>query len=216
MEYITLNRSQEINFTKFKEGNEKGFEFFYKLLYPSIYYFSFRYIKDDVNASCIVNEAFLRLWLCREKITCQEHIETFLRKLSSDGCRAYFKTSSNRFHRNMLRLDEIENYQDFIAGYDPTLEFYIFYILGFCNCLKKEDKLNPVQDKKIFKRLLAEWKTVLDGYRTEIYADAMVILNIKLDTANSPTNRDKLTKTFALYGITLTAQEIKTINQRNT
>jgi len=122
MEYITLNRSQEINFTRFKEGNEKGFEFFYKLLYPSIYYSSFRYIKDDVNASCIVNEAFLRLWLCRENITCQEHIETFVRKLSSDGCRAYFKTSSSRFHRNMLRLDEFENYQDFIGGYDPTLE----------------------------------------------------------------------------------------------
>lgn len=81
---------------------------------------------------------------------------------------------------------------------------------------KKEDKLNPVQDKQIFKRLVAEWKTVLDGYSSEISADAMAILNIKLDTANSPTNRDKLTKTFALYGITLTAQEIKTIDQRNT
>ena len=122
MEYITLNRNQEINFTRFKEGNEKGFEFFYKLLYPSIYYSCFRYIKDDVNADCIVNEAFLRLWLCRENITRPEHIETFVRKLTTDGCRAYFKTSSSRFHRNMLRLDEIENYQDFIAGYDPTLE----------------------------------------------------------------------------------------------
>lgn len=81
---------------------------------------------------------------------------------------------------------------------------------------KKEDKLNPIQDKQIFKRLLTEWKTALDGYSKEISADAMAILNIKLETANSPTNRDKLTKTFALYGIPLTAQEIKTIDQRNT
>ncbi|RBQ02693.1 RNA polymerase sigma factor [Pedobacter miscanthi] len=120
MEQIKLNPSRAINFTKFKEGNEKGLEFFYKLLYPRTYYYGFRYIKDDVNAGCIVNEAFLRLWLSRKVIICPEHIETFVRKLTSDGCRAYFKTSSSRFQRNMLRLDEIENYQDFLGGYDPT------------------------------------------------------------------------------------------------
>ncbi|WP_316826823.1 hypothetical protein [Pedobacter miscanthi] len=111
-----------IHFEKFRKGNERGLEFFYKLLYPRTYYYGFRYIKDDVNAGCIVNEAFLRLWLSRKVITCPEHIETFVRKLTSDGCKAYYKTSSSRFHRNMLRLDEIENYQDFMGGYDPNLE----------------------------------------------------------------------------------------------
>jgi len=122
MEYIKLKPKSDINYTKFKEGNERGLEFFYQRLYPSIYYHVFRYIKDDVYASCIVNEAFLRLWLCRKNITCPEHIETFVRKLTADGCRAYFKTSSSRFHRNMLRLDEIENYQDFVVGYDSSEE----------------------------------------------------------------------------------------------
>lgn len=122
MELIKLNASRAVNFTKFKEGNEKGLEFFYNQLYSRTYHYGFRYIKDDVNAGCIVNEAFLRLWLSRKVITCPEHIETFVRKLTSDGCRAYYKTSSTRFHRNMLRLDEIENYQEFIGGYDPTLE----------------------------------------------------------------------------------------------
>jgi RNA polymerase sigma factor (sigma-70 family) len=122
MEQIKLNPNRAINFTKFKEGNEKGLEFFYKLLYPRTYYYGFKYIKDDVNAGCIVNEAFLRLWLSRKIITGPEHIETFVRKLTSDGCRAYYKTSSSRFHRNMLRLDEIENYQEFIGGYDPTFD----------------------------------------------------------------------------------------------
>ena len=122
MECIKLNSDRAIHFTRFKEGNEKGLEFFYKLLYPRTYYYGFRYIKDDVNAGCIVNEAFLRLWLCRNNITCPDHIETFVKKLTSDGCKAYYKTSGNRFHRNMLRLDEIESYQDFIGGYDPNQE----------------------------------------------------------------------------------------------
>jgi DNA-directed RNA polymerase specialized sigma24 family protein len=122
MEQIKLNPNRAINFAKFKDGDEKGLEFFYKLLYPRTYYHGFRYIKDDVNAGCIVNEAFLRLWLSRKVITCADHIETFVRKLTSDGCRAYYKTSNSRFHRNMLRLDDIENYQEFIGGYDSILD----------------------------------------------------------------------------------------------
>lgn len=122
MELIKLNQNRALNFIKFKEGNEKGLEFFYNQYYRQTYHYGFRYIKDDVNAGCIVNEAFLRLWLSRKVIKCPEHIETFVKKLTSDGCRAYYKTSSSRFHRNMLRLDEIENYQEFIGGYDPTIE----------------------------------------------------------------------------------------------
>ena len=109
-------------FSMFLEGNEKGLDYFYRLFYPSLYYRGLRFIKDDVNAGCIVNEAFLRLWLSRKTITSPAQIETFLRKLTSDGCRAYFKVSRNRFQRNMLRLDEIENYQDFIAGFDPETD----------------------------------------------------------------------------------------------
>ncbi|WP_316844625.1 sigma factor-like helix-turn-helix DNA-binding protein [Pedobacter psychrodurus] len=116
------NAAHAIHFEEFRNGNEKGLEFFYKLLYPRTYYYGFRYIKDDVNAGSIVNEAFLKLWLSRKVITCPEHIETFVRKLTSDGCKAYYKTSNNRFNRNMLRLDEIENYQDFMGGYDPALD----------------------------------------------------------------------------------------------
>ncbi|MEH3113424.1 hypothetical protein [Pedobacter terrae] len=110
---------QKKYFTKFKEGDEKGFEFFYNRLYPSVYLYGFKYIKDDISADCIVSEAFLRLWLCRKNIACPEHIETFLRKVTGDGCRAYYKTNANSFQHSMLRLDAIENYQDFIGGYNP-------------------------------------------------------------------------------------------------
>ncbi|QNN41476.1 RNA polymerase sigma factor [Pedobacter roseus] len=115
--------NQKKYFAEFKEGNERGLEFFYKRLYSSIYYYSFRYIKDDISADCIVSEAFLRLWLCRQNITCIEHIETFLTKVTAEGCRAYYKTNANSFQRNMLRLDEIENYQEFKVGYNPDSDW---------------------------------------------------------------------------------------------
>lgn len=108
----------EIHFQRFLEGNERGLEFFYNLLYPSLYYSGVRYIKDDVNAGCIVSEAFLRLWISRKNITSPTQIEQFLRKLIRDGCRAYFKTSSNRFQHSLLRLDDMETYQEFLVGHD--------------------------------------------------------------------------------------------------
>lgn len=79
-----------------------------------------------------------------------------------------------------------------------------------------EDKLNPVPDKKIFKKLSDELKTVLAGFSADISSEGMKILEAKLGNLNTPTNRDKLVKTFDLYGITLTKEEIKTINERNT
>lgn len=113
---------QQYYFRKFQQGNEKGLEFFYKRLYPSLFHKGLRYIKDDINADCIVNEAFLRLWLVRKSISDPDHIEVFVKKLTSDACRAYYKTSTNRFQRNMLRLDEIEDYQEFMCGHDPENE----------------------------------------------------------------------------------------------
>jgi DNA-directed RNA polymerase specialized sigma24 family protein len=120
---LTAQKNQTLHFTKFKEGNEKGLEYFYELWYPSLYFWGLKYTKDDVNADCIVSEAFLRLWLFRNQITAVEQIERFVKKLTADGCKAYYKTSSKKFQRNMLRLDELENYQEFIGAEDANFEF---------------------------------------------------------------------------------------------
>lgn len=119
---LTAQSDYELHFSKFREGNEKGLEFFYKFWYPKLYFKGLKYIKDDVNAACIVSEAFLRLWLFRQSITTAEQIEVFIKKLTSDGYKAYFKTATYRFQRNMLRLDELENYQEFIGAHDPGYE----------------------------------------------------------------------------------------------
>lgn len=156
---------QQYYFSKFQEGNEKGLEFFYKRLYPSLYHRGVRYIKDDVNADCIVNEAFLRLWLIRKSISDPDHIETFVKKLTADAYKAYFRTSNNRFQRNMLRLDEIENYQEFMCGYDPEFddETNILYQQELDEELKKQwiqvDALIPnlTQDQQLFIRLCLKY-----------------------------------------------------------
>ncbi|WP_449437382.1 sigma factor-like helix-turn-helix DNA-binding protein [Pedobacter steynii] len=132
-------------FHKFSQGDEKGLEYFYNRLYPSLFHKRRRYIKDDVNADCIVSEAFLRLWLIRNSIANPTHIESFLTDTTIQACKAYYKTSSHNFQRNMLRLDEIENYQEFIGGYDPEEE------------LDSEDVL---YQEELDERLRMQWQQV--------------------------------------------------------
>ncbi len=117
-----MKTNYALYFNKFREGNERGLEFFYKLWYPRYYYWGLRYIKDDVNADCIVNEAFLRLWLLRQQIASTEEIERLLKKLTAQGCKAFYSTANHKFQRNMLRLDELENYQEFIGAADPSFD----------------------------------------------------------------------------------------------
>jgi len=115
-------KNYALYFNQFREGNEKGLTFFYQLWYPKLYYWGFRYIKDDVNADCIVNEAFLRGWLARSSMKTVEQLEVFVKRLIADECRAFYKTANHQFQRSMLRLDDIEDYQDWMAGFDPRLE----------------------------------------------------------------------------------------------
>lgn len=152
------------HFNKFREGNEKGLEFFYKLWYPRYYYWGLKYIKDDLNADCIVNEAFLRLWLFRQQISSVEQIEGFIKKLTSDGCKAYYKTSSHRFQRNMLRLDELENYQEFIGVEDTNYDIdeTIFYQQEPDEIKKQWEQIEKVipnlnTDQQLFVRLCIKY-----------------------------------------------------------
>jgi len=115
-------KDEHRNFLKFSQGDEKGLEYFYNRLYPSLFYKRKRYIKDEINADCIVSDAFLRLWLIRNTITDPDHIEVFLSKTTMDACKAYYRASRNNLRRSMLMLDDIENYQEFMAGYDPEEE----------------------------------------------------------------------------------------------
>jgi len=144
-ESIYNKNEKNFYFNKFSQGDEKGLEYFYNRLYPSLYHNRKRYIKDDVNADCIVNEAFLRLWLIRNNITDPNHIETFLRDTTLEACKAFYKTSHHNFQRNMLRLDDIENYQEFIGGDDS------------------EEALDPgevIYQEELDERLKLQWRQV--------------------------------------------------------
>ncbi|WP_437920832.1 RNA polymerase sigma factor [Sphingobacterium sp. LRF_L2] len=103
---------------RLREGNEKGLDFFYRKFYN---YFLFRAEKatqDACAAESIVQEAFLRLWLFRENINSEEALFNFLKTQLKGAVKVFYSKTRNRFHRSLLRLDSIEDYQEFMLGYE--------------------------------------------------------------------------------------------------
>lgn len=118
---MTLNNTQK-HLILLQEGDERGLDFFYKRYFNQFRYRAERAIEDQCNAESIVQEAFFRLWLFREQIDGEESLFNFLKKQIKAAIGVYFSKSRNRFQRSLLRLDGIEDYQEFMLGYDNELE----------------------------------------------------------------------------------------------
>jgi hypothetical protein len=80
---------------------------------------------------------------------------------------------------------------------------------------RKKNDLNPIDDKELAKKIAEDMRTVLASYDAELSDEAKIILTKKIAGLNSPTNRDKLVKTFTLYGIALSQEDIAVIDKRN-
>ncbi|MBY8964008.1 hypothetical protein KJK34_14715 [Flavobacterium sp. D11R37] len=79
----------------------------------------------------------------------------------------------------------------------------------------KSDELKPIQEKAISKQFIADLKDVLSKYQDSISEGGATIIRKKIDAINTPTNRDKLAKTFELYGVILSEEDKSTIDKRN-
>ena len=114
---MKLNNTQ-LHLSFLKEGKEKGLDYFYKKYFDTFCYRAERATDDRCTAESIVQEAFFRLWLFREQIEDSESLFNFLKKQIRAAIGVYFTKSRNRFQRSLLRLDGIEDYQEFMLGYD--------------------------------------------------------------------------------------------------
>jgi len=111
-------KNAEKYFAELKAGNEQGLNYLYNAYYRYYAYRAFRFVKDDLVADAIAQEAFLRLWIMRTVIRDVAQLHEFLGNQLREAGKAYFGKTINRFYRSMLRLDGIENVDDFMLGYE--------------------------------------------------------------------------------------------------
>lgn len=91
---------------------------------------------------------------------------------------------------------------------------------GLCGFIMEQNKnrVNPIRDKSIAKKIKEEFFNILSKYKKEISInspDGFSILTTKIENINSPTNKDKLLKPFELLQLTLKEYERTAISNRN-
>jgi hypothetical protein len=58
----------------------------------------------------------------RSSIRDIDHLKDFLSKQIKEAGAAYYQKNNTRFHRSLLQLDGIENFQEFMLGYEMEEE----------------------------------------------------------------------------------------------
>ncbi|MBS2100664.1 RNA polymerase sigma-70 factor [Carboxylicivirga linearis] len=76
----------EFLFIEFKEGNESAFEHVFKANYDAIVGFCYQFIFDHDKAASLAQEAFINLWMNREKIESSNGIKSFLYTFAKSAC----------------------------------------------------------------------------------------------------------------------------------
>lgn len=115
-------KNAERHLSDLQAGHESGLGYFYNTYYRHYAYRAYRFVKDDVVAHVMAQEAFLRLWMMRGLIRDVSHLHEFLGSQLREAGKAYYGKTINRFYRSMLRLDGIEDFQEFMLGYEAEEE----------------------------------------------------------------------------------------------
>lgn len=118
MNNIYVKKSIKNQVILLNQGIEKGLSFFYTRYFSYFYLRATRATQDPCASKSITQEAFLRLWLFRENVYSDNDIFLFLKTQVKSAIHIFFSKSRNRFHRSLLQLDAVDNYQEFLAGYE--------------------------------------------------------------------------------------------------
>lgn len=110
----------EKNFEMLKRGDPTALEKIHALYNRRIFWLGKKIIYDDFVVETLVQDTFLRLWECREKIEAPLHILFFLQFVMKRNCYSHYSKPRNKFFSTVKSLDSFENYQDYLAGYDPA------------------------------------------------------------------------------------------------
>jgi len=146
----------------FQRGEEAGFDFFFRQLFPSLCFFANRMINDRLEAEDIASVAFIKIWKRHEQFDNARNIRSYLYQIVRNDCLKY----QQRNAKATTLKNEIE-YLNIVNARD-TYEEDIIRAEFYGEIFKALDGL-PSECRRIFKMLYIQGKTV-----KEIAADLKI------------------------------------------
>ncbi len=141
----------------FQNGDEKGFTYFFRQVYPELCVFAQRYVPDIAIAEDVVSESFLKVWEKHEGFTNATALRSYLYRTVYHGCLRWLEKEKRREKVEVKDEDEVEekaeeeNYLVNIIRTETIRELY-----AAVNTLPKECK-------KVFDLLYVEGKSVREA-----------------------------------------------------
>lgn len=154
-----------------KKGDPTSLNYIYFRHKRLLFWVGRQVLEDDFVVETVLQDTFLKLWLHRDTIETPDHIAGFLRFVMKRDCIAYVTAPRNKFTRLMASLDSFENYQEYLAGYDPLKD------KEFLHC-QESDQNKFDEIKKVLPVLNPKRKHLIElcleyGFQYKPIAEAM-------------------------------------------
>jgi RNA polymerase sigma factor (sigma-70 family) len=199
-------------FKLFILGYERGLTSLYNLLSRSIYRYGMMLVKDEFIVNSIVQEAFLKAWTFRERLTSLDHTRRFLKLTVRWECMQYYRNSKSKFYRSLIRLDWLENIHLLDTLSEPeesnSRSIYINELLRVIPCLPSRKQrtlleqhlIEGLSPKEISLRLQLPVRAINDeiqnacNYLRSLLTQSAPVSDRPSGRKNIPLNSEHLTR----------------------
>jgi RNA polymerase sigma-70 factor (ECF subfamily) len=137
----------------FQQGEEKGFDFFFRELFPPLCFFANHILDNRCEAEDIASSAFIKIWKKHSQFNDAKNIRSYLYQIVRNDCFSFLqqKNRSAKVQREIKYLTVV-NFEDNYESDIIRAEFFAELYLAINNL--------PKECRKVFTMLYIHGKTV--------------------------------------------------------